>query len=51
MIILIFGSRVVTSVLAHVMMHSVTGLTLPPVDANPFHHRLGISELLEKSQL
>ena len=39
MIILIFASRSRASGLAHTRLHCVTGLTLPPVDANtPFHH-------------
>ena len=33
MIILIFGPRNLASVLAYASLHSVTGLTLPPVDA------------------
>jgi hypothetical protein len=48
LIILIFGSRNLTSVLAHVLLHSVTGLTLSPVDANTFHQLFGLSGYLEK---
>ena len=35
MIILIFGLREKSSVLAHDSSHSVPGITLPPGDANP----------------
>jgi hypothetical protein len=37
-IILIFGLRAVSSVLAHDSAHSVPGITLPPGDANAFFH-------------
>jgi hypothetical protein len=36
LIILIFRSRLRTSGLAHVFDHCVTGISLPPVDANLF---------------
>lgn len=36
LIILIFGLRVVSSVLAHDSTHSVPGITLPPGDANSY---------------
>ncbi|KAH9243283.1 hypothetical protein K456DRAFT_1818598, partial [Colletotrichum gloeosporioides 23] len=37
-IILIFGFREESSVLAHDSSHSVPGITLPPGDANLFFH-------------
>jgi len=40
LIILIFGSRGLASVLAHASPHSVIGLTLPPIDANTLFHQL-----------
>ncbi|KAI2730345.1 hypothetical protein CBS147332_2197 [Penicillium roqueforti] len=43
MIILIFGPRDLVSVLAHASLHCITGLTLPPVDANSFH-QLAVSK-------
>ncbi|KAL4979976.1 hypothetical protein BDW66DRAFT_84747 [Aspergillus desertorum] len=46
---LIFGSRGRASVLAHALTHSVIGLTLPPIDANPFHQPGRFSDRLEKS--
>ena len=49
MINLIFGLRGRASVLAHVLPHSVIGLTLPPIDANTFFIKLvGLSDWLEK---
>ena len=49
MIILIFGSRGLASVLAHALPHSVIGLTLPPIDANTlFINCVGLSDRLEK---
>ena len=36
MIIPIFGPRDLAPVLAHALLHSVIGLTLPPIDANSF---------------
>jgi len=40
MIKFIFGIRLELPVLAHSSRHRVTGLTLPPVDANTFFHHL-----------
>lgn len=40
LIIPIFGSRDLASVLAHASLHSVIGLTLPPIDANSLFHQL-----------
>ena len=48
MIILMFGPRDLASVLAHASLHSVIGLTLPPIDANPLHQLFGLSGRLEK---
>ena len=36
LIIPIFRTRDLAAVLAHVLLHSVIGLTLPPIDANSF---------------
>ncbi|KAJ5846353.1 hypothetical protein N7534_010022, partial [Penicillium rubens] len=36
LIIPIFGPRDLAPVLAHASLHSVIGLTLPPIDANSF---------------
>ena len=40
MIILIFGSRDLASVLAHASLHSVIRLTLLLIDANSLFHQL-----------
>ena len=49
LIIPIFGTRDLAPVLAHALLHSVIGLTLPPIDANPLFHQLfGSSGRLEK---
>jgi hypothetical protein len=50
LIILIFLSRLRTSGLAHVLDHCVTGITLPPVDANlSFHCRFWLAGNVKKS--
>ena len=43
MIKFIFGMRLEFPVLAHSSRHRVTGLTLPPVDANLFHRCLQLA--------
>ena len=49
MIILIFVPRRWASVLAYAHRHSVIGLTLPPIDANPFFiMAFSLSGALEK---
>lgn len=50
MIILIFGPREVSSVLAHDSSHSVPGITLPPGDATSlsFHCLLGLALVVKK---
>jgi hypothetical protein len=45
---LIFASRGEASVLAHVLPHSVIGLTLPPIDATLFINMAGLTDWLEK---
>ena len=52
MINLIFFTREEISGLAHVSLHRVTGLTLPPVDAKYlFINLFGLSEFLKKSSI
>ncbi|CDM27633.1 unnamed protein product [Penicillium roqueforti FM164] len=46
MIIPIFGPRDLASVLAHASLHCVTGLTLPPVDANSFSSTVRLARAL-----
>ncbi len=48
MIKFIFGIRWRLPVLAYSLRHRVTGLTLPPVDANLFHHWLQLVWSLEE---
>ena len=49
MIILIFVPRRIVTGLAHTLLHSVSGITLPPDDAKtPFHRRLAFELSLEE---
>lgn len=49
LIILIFVLRELTSWLASVRSHCVTGITLPPVDATTFHCCYGLAWAVKKS--